>query len=217
MRFNRITIKTKTPPTALAVPLAEMKRYLRVDNTDDDTLITDLIKSSAEVVKQYLKRPLISETFELYMDGFGDVENQGDENLLRLGAGEHVASYPFVLGGGDYIELPFPPIKSVTSITTYDRSNNATVFASTNYQVDELGGRIYLNEGCTFPDNLRNRESIKIEFIAGYGDTDTSIPLPIKQVIKSHVACTYDCKDNCDITGNRTLAPYKLRDYLGFV
>lgn len=214
MRFNRITVKTKTAPTALAVPLADMKRYLRVDNTDDDTLITDLIKSASESVKQYLKRPLITETFEMWMDGFNE---SSDDNLLKMGAGVHEASYPFVLGGGDYIELPFPPIQSVTSITTYDRANVGSVFANTNYQLDELGGRIYLNEGCVFPDNLRNREAIKIEFIAGYGNTSTSIPLPIIQAIKGIVACLYDCRDNCEIGNKQTLAPYKLRDYLGFV
>ncbi len=216
MRFNRKTVKTKTPPTALAVNLSDMKIYLRVDGTDDDTLITDLIKSSSEVIKNYLRRPLISETFEFFMDAFGD-DNNGDEKLISYGSGEFVGSRNHILGEGDYIELPFPPIKSVTSITTYDRLNVGTVFSSTSYQIDELGGRIYLNEGYSWPDNLRNKEAIKIEFIAGFGDTEASIPLPIKQAIKEYTSCIYDCKSDCDITNKRTLSPYRLIDYLGFM
>lgn len=215
MSFNRKTVRTKTAPVNLAVSLADMKTYLRVDNTNDDALITDLIKSASESVKQYLRRPLITETFEMFMDGFNEVN--GDDNLLRMGAGVHEASYPFVLGGGNYIELPFPPIQTVSSITTYDRANVASVFSSTNYQLDERGGRIYLNEGCVFPDNLRNKEAVKIEFIAGYGDTSASIPAPIIQEIKAMVACLYDCRGDCQINNKFLLAPYKLRDYLGFI
>lgn len=217
--FNRKTVKTIAPPAVSPVSLSDMKSYLRVDTTDDDNLIQDFIDSATVSVKQYIRRALITETFELTADGFTLSNTQSDERLAELGAGMHMTSYSYVLGQGQEMELPFLPIQSITSVKTFDRSNNESTFAASNYELDEQGGRLYLNEGVTFPSNLRAREAVKIVYVAGYGDAASDIPKPIVQTIKQYVSAMYDCRSMCDMnaTCKRMLAPYKLVDYLGWV
>lgn len=219
MYYNRKTVVTVTPPATSPISLVDMKSYLRVDTSDDDDLIQDFIDSSTESVKQYIKRALITETFELSADGFGGNEIDSDARLDALGAGMHVISYPYVLGRGNEIEIPFLPIQSITSIKTFDRSNNESTFNSSKYELDEQGGRVYLNEGETWPSDLRSREAVKIVFVAGYGDAGSDIPAPIVQAIRLYVGKMYDCREACEMPDNckRLLDPYKILDNLGWM
>lgn len=214
-RINRKSISVVTKPATLAVSLSDMKDYLRVDGTDDDSLITSFIESATDVVKQYLRRSLITETLELTMDGFGEAQ---EDPLLRLGSGVHTGSYVYLTGRGNEFDLPFLPIQSVTYIKTFDRDNTESTFDSAKYELDETGGRVYLNEGETWPDNLRHRESVKVRYVAGYGDASTDLPSPIIQAIKLYVGKMYDCREACEMPGMcyKLLDGYKLYDGMGY-
>lgn len=215
MRYSRVTVKIITPPENSIVSLSDMKEYLRVDNTADDNLIQDFIDAVSQSVRQYLKRSLITETLELTMDGFGQLS---DDNLVRLGSGVHVGSYSHILGRPNEVDLPFLPIQSITSIKTFNRANQESTFDSANYELDETGGRIYLDEGVTWPDNLRAREAVKITYVSGYGDNASDIPAPIVQAVKGYVGKMYDCREMCEMPDmcKAILAPYKLYDELGY-
>ena len=208
-KYNRKTVKSVTAPAQLAVSVADMKTYLRVDTSDDDALIEDFIESATETIKEYLQRALITETFLLTMDGF----NWSDDDYgLSLGAGVHTASVPYQYGWGDEIDLPYRPIQSITSLKTFNRDNTESTFSASNYELDEEGGRLYLNEGATFPTELRDREAVNVTYVAGYGDNGSDIPKPITQAIKTYVSKMYDCREVCDMPKACTmgLAPYKL-------
>lgn len=214
-RLNRKSIEVITAPAAQVVSVADMKAYLRVDTSDDDDLISDFIDAAQESMKQYLRRALITETLELTMDGFG--QNQ-DDPLLSLGAGVHTGSYPYLTGYGNEFDLPFAPIQSITSIKTFNRSNAESTLSSDKYELDEQGGRVYLNEGETWPSNLRHREAVKVRYTAGYGDAATDIPAPIVQAVKMHVGMMYDCRGMCELPESckRLVDGYKLYDGFGF-
>ena len=216
MPFNRKTVQVITAPAASPISLADMKIYLRVDTTDDDALIQDFIDAATTTVKQYIRRSLISETLEFTMDGFGINETYADERLVRLGAGVHTISYPYVLGRTNEVDIPFPPIQSITSVKTFDRSNNESTFDSSNYELDEQGGRVYLNEGETWPSDLRAREGVKIRYVSGYGDAATDIPDPIIQAIRLYVGKMYDCREAYEMPEQckAILSPYALKDAL---
>lgn len=216
MRYNRKTVKILTPPAQSAVSLTSVKDYLLVDGNYEDNLLNDFITAATQSVRQYIRRSLITETLVLTADGFHDCDD--DSKLPALGAGVHTGSKSYYLGNLNYIELPFLPIQSVTSVKTYDRANNESTFSSDNYQLDEGGGRLYLNEGDIWPDNLRGREAVKIEYISGYGDECDDIPAPISMAIKQTVAAMYECRDACDIPKvcKAMLAPYKILDNLAF-
>lgn len=210
MRFNRKTVAVITAPDAI-VALSEMKLALRVDGNDDNALIERYIEVATDQVKQYTRRSLGEETLELTMDGFNAVD---DDALVRLGPGVHTGSHSHLTGKGNEIDLPFPPIMEIVSIKTFDRGNNESTFDANRYQLDQTGGRIYLNEGEVWPDNLRLREAVKVRYKAGY---DT-VPAIFIQAIYDLVSNMYDCREVCEMCDKwkKTLAPYKLWDDLGY-
>lgn len=216
MYWNRKSTKVITPPSAATriISVDEMKDYLRVDTTDDDTLIGELIDTATEMARDHTRRAILEETLELTMDGFSDTGI--DET--RLGRGVHDMSKSAALGYGDEFNLPFPPIVSITSIKTFSTDNTESTYDSAKYELDETGGRVYLNQSQTWPVNLRDREAVKVRYIAGYGSSATGIPLAIKQAIRQHTAAMYECRQACEMPKSckALLSPYKLLDGLGY-
>ena len=211
MRFNRKSVYVTASNDSPAISTADMKAFLRVDGSGDDALITAYVATATEAVKQYLRRAVLTETFIYKADGF--TEPGGDDRLMALGPGVHTASVPYVLGGGDTLDLPFPPLQSVTGVTTINRANTRAGFSASKYQVDLQSGRIYLNEGETWPSDLRAQDAVEVEYVAGYGSG--SIPDPILEAIRQYVAGMYDgCGEGITDGMRALLAPYRLMDGL---
>lgn len=212
MRYNRKSVFVLASADSPAVSLADMKVFLRVDGSGDDDIITAYIATATEAVKQYLRQAILTETLVFKADGFTD--GHGDDNLLALGPGVHTASRPYVLGGGDTLELPFPPLQYVTSIVTYDRSNNASTYDASRYQVDLTSGRIYLDEGETWPSDLRAQDAVQVTYVAGYGSGD--IPPPILEAIRMYVTSMYEGCAGMTDQAKSLLAPYRRADELAW-
>ena len=212
MRFNRksayVTVSTDSP----AISTADMKTFLRVDNTDDDAVIAAYVSTATEACKQYLRLALLTETFVMKADGFQYAG--ADDRMLALGPGVHTGSRPYILGGGETFDVAYPPLQSVTSVETFDRSNNVSTFSSDKYQVDLQSGRIYLNEGETWPSDLRAQDAVKITYVAGYGSG--SIPDPILQAIRGYVEQLYDGCEGMTAEIKRLLSFYRRGDELAW-
>jgi hypothetical protein len=212
MRYNRKSVFVLASADSPAVSLADMKVFLRVDGSGDDDIITAYIATATEAVKQYLRQAILTETLVFKADGFTD--GHGDDNLLALGPGVHTASRPYVLGGGETLELPFSPLQYVTSIVTYDRSNNASTYDASRYQVDLTSGRIYLDEGETWPSDLRAQDAVQVTYVAGYGSGD--IPPPILEAIRMYVTSMYEGCAGMTDQAKSLLAPYRRADELAW-
>jgi hypothetical protein len=212
MRFNRksayVTASTDAPITSIV----DIKQFLRVDTSDDDVVIYAYMDTAAEALKQYLRVALLTETFVFKADGFAYVD--ADDRILALGPGIHTASRPYLLGGGETLDIPFPPLQSVTSVVTYDRGNNASTYSASNYEVDLQSGRIYLNDGSTWPSDLRAQDAVEVTYVAGYGSG--SIPAPIVQAFRMYVEQLYDGCDGMTAEVRRLLAPYRRADELAY-
>lgn len=61
-----------TQPSVEPITLQEAKDHLRVDSTDEDALISELIKTARQYVEQ-ITRPLITQSQTLYADCFDGV------------------------------------------------------------------------------------------------------------------------------------------------
>ncbi len=212
MMYNRKSSYVTESADSPAVSTADMKAYLRVDGSADDAVIANHVTAATEAIKQYLGVALLTETFVLKADGFTSPD--GDDRLAALGPGVHTVSVPYALGGTDVFDVPWPPLQSVTSVVTYDRDNSSSTFGSDNYQVDLQDGRIYLNEGETWPTDLRARDAVAITYVAGYGSG--SIPSPILEAIKKYVEMMYDGCDGMTVEVRRLLAPYRRMDQLAW-
>lgn len=211
MRFNRksvvVTVNTDDP----VISTADMKDFLRVSGSDDDAKIAAYVTAATEATKQYLRIGLQTQTMVLRADGF---TGAGDDALVRLGPGHHTVSVPFIIGGSGTLELPFPPVASVTSVVTYDRADNASTFSASRYGVDLQGARIYLNEGETWPVDLRAYNSVQVTYVAGYGAAN--VPAPIVEAIRRYVEQLFDGCDGMTDEVKRLLGPYRRMDEMAF-
>jgi len=78
----------------------------------------------------------------------------------------------------DYIELPRPPLATVTSVKYYDLAGTQQTFSSGKYTVDTHSepGRVVLNYGESWPSIRSQSQAVEVIYTAGYGADDTSVP-----------------------------------------
>ena len=97
-----------TPASLKALTVEEVKDYLRVDSSDEDTLLGVLIDAATQVAEHYLGRFLLTTVIEEFYDFFpvyktGVDPFRGDRNIVYLSRGpvQSVASLKYVDGNGD--------------------------------------------------------------------------------------------------------------------
>lgn len=92
---------------------------------------------------------------------------------------------PYWVNNGVYwahfIELPLPPLVSVTSVSYLDSDGDTQTWAADQYRVSGIGGkgRISLADGASWPTLGAYPEALTIRFQAGYA----TVPEPIIQAI----------------------------------
>jgi uncharacterized phiE125 gp8 family phage protein len=99
------TVQTAAP-AAEPITLAEAKAWLRVDGTDEDTLITALIAAARTHVENFTRRALITQQFEVSFDAFqGASRWVGREYIETRGVRtrNHAAARPAAIGAVDQI------------------------------------------------------------------------------------------------------------------
>lgn len=172
--------KLKTAPAVEPVSLSEAKSFLRITDTDDDTLITAFIVAARQACEEFTGRALITQTWTMFLDNFprDEAKNAPPDGWFEL----PVNYFDNVRRS---IAIPRPPLQSITHLKTYGLDNAATTFDATNYIVDTTSepGRIALNYSSTWPVNLRSYNAVEVEFISGYGSAASSIPDGIRQGI----------------------------------
>lgn len=147
-----------TPPAAEPVSLAEAKLHLRIDVNDEDTLVESYITAAREWCELAARRAFVTQTL-----------------ALRL------AEWPC----GDCIQLPRPPLASVTSITYTDSAGANQTMTSADYLVYATAepGLVQLGYGKSWPSaTLQLGPSIVITYVAGYGNA-AAVPKRYKQAI----------------------------------
>ena len=152
-----------------------------VSYSEDNVLVLAALQASVTALENYLNRAFITQTYTYQADCF---PNQiGGFGLLSASR-----SAP------DPIELPRPDLQSVTSVEYYQTDNTLTTFSSSSYFVDSFGvrGRIVLNEGYTWPDNVRSLAAVKIIYVAGYGDDRSDVPEGIREAIKLQAQSVFE-------------------------
>lgn len=60
----RSTSTIVTEPSIEPVTLSDVKAYAKIDGSDDDGLLNDLIMTARQSVEKYLKRALITQTWK---------------------------------------------------------------------------------------------------------------------------------------------------------
>lgn len=159
-------------PSVEPLSLDDAKLHARIDISYDDDLTTQYIVAARRYVENYCKLSLITQNWSVFYD-HRDVQWYDTRSIIRL---------------------PMQPVQSITAITTYNDIDSSTVFDSSNYRLSG-DNRICLNANCYWPDNVRMNDSVKIDFVAGYGNVATSVPNDIIQAIRMLVAFYYQTRE----------------------
>lgn len=209
-RYNRRTVEIVSAVETGIIDLDDVKAFLRIDGTDDDVLLAMFVTAALEAAEKYTRRAIRVLTLDATMDGF---PFDDDEALVRLGAGVHNVPLSYITGRYSEFDLPYPPVTSITTITTYNRANAGSVFDAASYLLD--GSRVVLNDGYTWPTGLRDYAAVKVRYVAGYG---SNTPSQIKLAIMQHIAAMYECRSGCDIPEHAQgmLNAYRLADGLSW-
>lgn len=202
--------KLVTAPAALFA-FADVQQFLKIDDTTDEAVINALIPSAVEVCEEYCQRKFVTQTWDKFLDFFPRVRGGGSPwwDGVREGAISDLD------GDLRFIELEKVPLQSVTHIKTFDRANNETTFAASNYFIDTaaIPARIVLNEGALWPSDLRRSTAINVRVIVGYGAA-ALVPSAIVNAVKFQLSTMYQYRDceNCPMnaTAKVLLRPYKV-------
>lgn len=177
--------KLITAPSEEPVSLEEVKAHLRIEHADEDVLLTGLINAARTLVENQCWRALVTQTRELYL-----------------------SNWP----AGAAIELPYPPLQSITSFTYTDYLNAATVWASTNYLVDTVNepGRLVLAYDADWPTaTLKPLHPIAVRYVAGYGAA-ADVPELLKTAIRLIVGHWYENREATVIGAGLTVSQLPL-------
>lgn len=207
----RKAFKLTIGPLLEPVSITEAKAHLRIDSDAEDALISALIKAARKKCEEFTERSFITQTWDLWMDGFPAKRKQE-----RWWDGTREGAINDLLETKKDLPLFRGPLQSVTTLTTYDTDDSASVFASSKYFVDTISenGRISLNFGESWPISLRSHNAVNVTYVAGYGDTSSFVPEDIRLAIKMFLNFFYEnrgCEDQ-DIPKaiKILLMPYKI-------
>jgi uncharacterized phiE125 gp8 family phage protein len=170
--------------------LAAAKSHMRVDFSDDDTLIEGYIAAAIQNIDGrdgWLGRALGEQTWELRLPDFG----------------------------GSVIPIPLPPLIAIESIKYYDAADTLQTLSADLYEVTGAGGfgkaRVVLKSGKAWPDLAKRSENVVVRFTAGYvtaGDPPVpNVPAPILTAIKRQVAAMYENRETVVVNASVAKLP----------
>lgn len=151
-----------TPPSVEPLTLTEARTQVHVDTSDEDVTLENLIRAARERVELETNRALLAQTWDLVLPWFPTHR----------------------------IEVPKPPLMTVTSVTYIDTAGAPQIWASSLYQVQKPAGPV-AERGLiqpvygevwplTRPDTFA---AVTVRFQAGYGTDRTAVPQALRQAM----------------------------------
>lgn len=181
----RSTNYSRTPASTEPVTIDDVRKQLRIDHTDDDDDLTNLISEAR----------------------FDCESRLGDVSLFDAVCVDYFDRFE------DEMELHYSPVDSITSVAYLDTNGSSQTLASTYYEVGNRNGMgiLRLKYGQTWPSTRDHADVITITYKAGFGTTAASVPLCIRRWIKARVAWLWGNRDGEEYPWNfdGILAPYK--------
>lgn len=169
--------------SATIVTLSEAKLHCRVDGSDEDTLISNLITAAVSYLDGYsgiLGRALITQTWRVDFEAFEDV-----------------------------MRLPLGNLLSVLSVTYYDVNNTQQTLVNTVYSsLSDTGGPfIGLKTNQSWPTTYLRPDAVRVTWTAGYGAAAANVPMPIRQAILLLVGHWYANREPVNVGNITSLLP----------
>lgn len=182
------SLKQVVAPTEEPVLVGEARRFMVVDDTDQDLLIRDLIRAATQRAETITNRQLMTATLRLRFDRF------------------QVSAAPELMTrDGKALELPAPPLVSITSIQYVDTDGVTQTWAASNYTVatDHEPGRVTRVYNQNWPTTRSIADAVTVTYVAGYASA-LLVPEIAKAAIRIGVRGMYDKRADADILESMT-------------
>lgn len=174
-----------TGASQLPITIGDAKEQIRgLDKSaSDNNYVFLLLSAVTNLVETFTGRAIMTQTWDWFRD---DVPEE------------------------DVVEIPRPPLQSITDIKTVDQSDVSTIFAATNYFVDTASepGRIALKTSVVWPTGLlwptttlKTVNGFVIRFVAGYTSA-ANVPETIRIAILRAVDALYSNRKTKSIGAN---------------
>lgn len=204
----RWAMQQTVPPVDEPVTLDEVKQSIRVDITDDDALIGDLITAARVYVENVIGVSMMTQTWIEYLDRFP-----------RPNAYE---TWPWHALPATIL-IPRYPVQSVTSITYTDVNYATQTVDPSTYTADlvsrlaRLAPKQLTSQGwpANSPLIVPQQDSVQVTFVAGYASQD-DVPQTLKLAVKLLVGLWYQNREAA-ITSTRVasaMVPFGVKELL---
>ena len=155
-----MAVRLITPPSALAVSMADARAHARANGNDLDPEIEIRVRALTAEAEHITGRSIINRTYEVTAPGF---------------AGE--------------IPLPSSPLVEVVSLKYTDVAGVTQSVNDGLYVIDREiePGFIALAAGATWPATKEHPQAVKLTVICGYGPDESTTPAAFKGYILARV------------------------------
>jgi uncharacterized phiE125 gp8 family phage protein len=139
-----------TGPAIEPLGLAELKLHLRLTSTDEDALLTTLLRTARDWIERETGLALIDQTWRLTLD-----------------------AWPLF----NVIAVPLRPFRSLVAARILDANAVATSLSAGLFDAVPAAGKLLLRQRPADPG--RPVAGIEIDVLAGFGSTAASVPQPL--------------------------------------
>lgn len=186
-------------PAELPVSVAEAMAHMRIEDAGEVNLVASLLAAAVEHldgVAGIVGRALVTQTWIWTLDGFP-------------------------ASAEDPLEIPLPPLQSVTSIQYVDSDGATQTWAAASYDVvpTQKLGFVKPAYGEEWPTARDQTNAVTITFVAGYGNA-AAVKAPLKHAIKLLTSHWYENREPVlvgsivtpiPMTVDRLLRPFLIR------
>lgn len=161
MIISLVTAATEKPIT-----LGDAKEHLNITDASRDAEVNAKLSAATEYCQRNIPghRQFMQATYDVSFAEFPD---------------------------GETIELPLPPLSSVTSVKYYDTDGVQQTFSSTKYSTvtpSDDPGYVELGYGETWPSTRARTDAVTIRFVAG----STAASETVKEAVRLKLEHLYD-------------------------
>lgn len=175
MDYVRTTDAATEPITS-----TELKAHLRIDHTDEDTMIASMITTARRMAEEYCHRTFITSTWKAYMRDWPK---------------------------GSEIRLPMGKTISIVGVDYAVSAAHDTEVSSSDYYTGletEIAILYPKDEWPETDDEIPN--GIEIEYTAGYGANASDVPQDIKNAILIIASDLYEHRESHEMMKTRLIS-----------
>ncbi len=180
-----------TAPASEPITRAEAKTHMRIDFTDDDSLIDVLIEAARVHAENHTARRFINQTWTLTFPEFQDV-----------------------------MLLPGSPLSSITSVSYLDTDQASQTLSTAIYEADTTRnpGALRRKRDQSYPTTYPVWNAVVVTYVTGYGANASDVPAAVRQAMLMHIGHMYENRESSidkaiqmvPMGYESLLAPYKV-------